>query len=108
MVNILLSICVEYTVRECWVGRFIKCYDEIKSKFSCKYDHQWALYEDPELIQQWFQLVHNTIKKYGILLEDIYNFDKIGFQMGVIATARVVTGSERSSRASLIQPGNQG
>jgi hypothetical protein len=29
---------------------------------------------------------------------DIYNFDEIGFQMGVISTAKVITRAERSRR----------
>jgi hypothetical protein len=40
----------------------------------------------------------NVIGKYGILDEDIYNFDETGFQMGVISTVKVVTGSERAGR----------
>jgi hypothetical protein len=39
--------------------------------------------------------------------EDIYNFNKTGFQMGVISTVKVVTGSERASRPVSIQPGNR-
>jgi hypothetical protein len=47
------------------------------------------------------------IAKYGIHDEDIYNFDKTGFQIGVISTAKVVTGAERSNRPVSIQPGNR-
>jgi hypothetical protein len=50
--------------------------------------------------------VQNTIAKYGIMDKDIYNFDKTGFQMGVISTAKVITGAERG-RPVLIQPGNR-
>jgi hypothetical protein len=32
--------------------------------------------------------------QYGILNEDIYNFDETGFAVGIIATAKVVTMSE--------------
>jgi hypothetical protein len=52
-------------------------------------------------------LVNNTIAKYGIQPEDIYNFDKTGFQMGVITTAKVITGSERAGRPLQVQPGNR-
>ena len=55
----------------------------------------------------WFQMVLNTKKKYGVLDEDIYNFDESGFQMGVIATARVVTGTERRGRPLKKQPSNR-
>jgi hypothetical protein len=45
--------------------------------------------------------------KYGILPEDIYNFDETGFAMGLCATAKVITGSNQYSRPYLLQPGNQ-
>ena len=79
----------------------------MKSKFSHKYDHQQALCESPEIIHGWFRLVQNTIQKYGILEDDIYNFDETGFQMGVIGTARVVTGSERARNLKLVQSEDQ-
>jgi hypothetical protein len=55
----------------------------------------------------WFDLVHNTKAKYGITDDDFYNFDETGFQMGVISTGVVVTGSERRNRPNAIQPGNR-
>src|SRR5207248_666309 len=45
--------------------------------------------------------------QYGILDEDIWNFDETGFQMGVIATSRVVTGTDRAGRPRTVQPGNR-
>jgi RecB family endonuclease NucS len=78
----------------------------MKTRFSQRYDYQRALCEDPKIIREWFQLVRNTIEKYGIVLEDTYNFDEHGTQMGVIGTAKVVTGSERVLRPKLVQPGN--
>jgi hypothetical protein len=49
-----------------------------------------------------------TIAQYGIADEDIYNFDKTGFAMGVIATAKVVTILENLGNQVLLQPGNRG
>jgi hypothetical protein len=48
-------------------------------------------------------------QKYGILNADTYNFNKSGFQMGVISSRLVITGSERrsSSRSKAVQPGNR-
>jgi RecB family endonuclease NucS len=43
------------------------------------YECQRKLYKDPEVIRAWFELVKNTVNKYGILPEDIYNFDESGF-----------------------------
>ena len=70
--------------------------------YNRKYDYQRAQCEDPERIQGWFRLVRNTIAKYGILDNDIYNFDETGFQMGVISTSKVVTRAETKGRTKTI------
>ena len=85
-----------------WVYNFTKRQDALTSRYNCKYDYQRAQCEDPILLRDWFRLVQNTIAKYSIQVEDIYNFDKTGFQMGVIATAKVITGRERSNRPKTI------
>ena len=93
-------------IGRCWVYRFINRHSELKSRYNRKYDYQRAKCEDPEVVRAWFLLVRNTIAKYGIADEDIYNFDETGFQMGVIATAKVVTAAEKA-RTDSIQPGNR-
>jgi len=40
------------------------------------------------------------------VIQDIYNFDETGFSMGLIATAKIVTGSKMRGRPRAIQPGN--
>jgi len=107
MADLLLSERSESPVGKNWTTNFIKRRTEIKSKFSRKYDYKRAKCEDPKIIQEWFSLVRNTVAKYGILEQDIYNFDEAGFAMGVIATAKVVTSSEAKSRPKTIQPGNR-
>lgn len=92
-------------IGHCWVYRFIKRHSELKSRYNRKYDYQRAKCEDPKVIKAWFLLVRNTIAKYEIADEDIYNFDETGFQMKVIATAKVVTSAEKA-RTDAIQPGN--
>jgi hypothetical protein len=67
-----------------WPNRFFSRVPELKLRVNRRYDYQRALNEDPEVIQGWFRLVHNTKAKYGILDEDTYNFDETGFQMGKI------------------------
>ncbi|KAM4064167.1 DDE superfamily endonuclease [Hirsutella rhossiliensis] len=81
-------------------------HDALMSKYLRKYDYQRAL-------------VRATIAKYGIAAEDIYNFDETGFQMGVIATAKVVTQTKpstskhptairtKSGRPKVVQPGDR-
>ena len=95
------------TVGENWVRKFINRHKQLQSKYTRKYDYQRALCEDPKAISDWFRLVENTRAKYGITDEDVYNFDETGFQMGVVGTAKVVTGSQRAGKALVIQPGNR-
>ena len=107
MANLLLTKRQESSVGVNWALNFINQHPEIKTKFSCKYNYKRALYEDPHIIGEWFRLVQNTRAKYGILEEDIYNFDEARFMMGVIATAKVVTSSEARNRPKRAQPGNR-
>ena len=95
------------TVGRLWVYNFVRRQEVLKSRYNRKYDYQRAKCEDPMTIRDWFRLVRNTIARYGILDEDIYNFDETGFQMGVIVTAKVITGAERSKKPVSIQPGNR-
>ena len=90
-----------------WASNFVKRQPDLTMRFNRKYDYQRALCENPDLIRGWFALVPNTIAKYGIQGADIYNFDEIGFLMGVISTILVVTGSERRGRRKTRQPGNR-
>ena len=94
-------------VGKLWVHNLVKRHPTLKSRYNRKYDYQRAKYEDPALIRPWFELIRNTIRKYSILDIDIYNFDKTGFQIGVILTAKVITGAERSRRPVLVQPRNR-
>ena len=68
---------------------------------------QRATYKDPIAIAAWFKLVEETRQTYGILDQDIYNFDETGFAMGVASTSKVVTSSDRVSRAVIVQLGNR-
>ena len=74
-----------------WARKFVNRHETIKSKYGCKYDYERMQCEDPEVLNAWFKRVQTTIEKYGILTEDIYNFDETGFQMGVATTAKVIT-----------------
>jgi hypothetical protein len=81
-----------------WATNFINCRLEIQSKFNRKYDYKRAQCEDPVIIREWFRLIHNMKAKHGILDNDVYNFDEASYQIGVIATARVVTGAKSRGR----------
>jgi hypothetical protein len=107
MANSILSARGNEKVGKHWPSNFVKRSPELKMQFDRKIDYQRALNENPEIIQGWFRLVRNTINKYGITDDDIFNFDETGFMMGIAATAKVVTASERRYRSKSIQPGNR-
>jgi hypothetical protein len=65
------------------------------------------LYEDPELIIAWFQLVENMRAKYNIINSDFYNFNKTGFMIGIISPAIVVTRADQRGRGKAVQLGNR-
>jgi DDE superfamily endonuclease/helix-turn-helix, Psq domain len=107
MANLLLATRGGKPVGINWPYRFIARHEELKTRQFRRYDYKRALCEDPDAINAWFCLIHNTVAKYSIVDDDIYNFDETGFQMGIISTGMVVTSSERVSNAKLIQPGNR-
>ena len=89
------------TIGRDWPTNFTNRRPEIKSKFNRKYDYARALCEDPEKIQAWFRLVRNTRGKYGILDDDIYNFDETGYMLGIASTCKVITSVDRAKPKQL-------
>ena len=107
MTNRLLADRDVSPVGKRWARNFVNRHEELDMRFFRKYDYQRAKCEDPTIIYNWFMLVQNTIAKYGILLDDIYNFDETGFLMGMIASGMVVTGSEKRGKPKSVQPGSR-
>ena len=110
MANILLAAAgtdPPTTVGVNWVGNYIKRTPAIQTRFSRRYNYSRAEQEDPRVLNDWFQLVGETIARYGILPDDIYNFDETGFAMGLVSTAKVVTRAEYYGRRPVLQPGNR-
>ena|SRR6266496_3751287 len=107
MANKLLAERDAGQVGQQWPRNFVKRTPRLTTRFNRPYDRQRALCEDPRVINDWFELVQRTKKKYGITDEDSYNFDETGFMMGKILSQLVVTGSERRNQPKAIQPGNR-
>jgi hypothetical protein len=57
----------------------VKRCPELLSVYNRKFDIQRAEVEDLKLIGLWFKLVGDIIAKYGVVEEDIFNFDETGF-----------------------------
>jgi hypothetical protein len=95
------------SVGEKWVYNFVKRRPLLSSRFSKRYNYECAKYKDPKIIGEWFNLIEKTILQFGIDPDDVYNFDKTGFAIGLIATTRVISRSEYYSRRALLQPRNR-
>ena len=91
MANILLAATGSDTVGVNWVGSYIKRTPDIQTRFSRRYNYSRAEQEDPRVLNKWFKLIGNTITRYGIPPDDIYNSDETGFAMGLVSTAKVVS-----------------
>ena len=89
-----------------WPYKFVQRTPALTVKLGRTYECQRKLCEDPEVIKAWFELVKNTINKYGILPKDTYNFDESGFQMGEISTSKVVTAADKPGRPKQVKPTN--
>jgi hypothetical protein len=107
MADCLLEARHRDPVGQNWAASFVKRRPELKVKFNRKYDYRRALCEDPGVIQGWFSLVQNMKAKYGIVDDDMYNFDEAGFMMGVISTGVVVTRADCQGRPKMLQQGNR-
>ena len=107
MANKLLEERGSNPIGKNWVDNFVKRTAELRTRWRRPYDHQRAACEDPVAIQRWFDLVQATRQKWGIVDDDIYNFDETGFIMGKILSQLVITGLEGYGKKKRIQPGNR-
>lgn len=111
MANCLLekrdSIALPPTVGKNWVDNFLKRHQDLKTRYIRKYNYERALCEDPTVIGGFFKDLERAFTEYGIIPEDIWNFDETGFSMGIISTAKVICSSDRKGKPRLLQPGNR-
>lgn len=107
MANRLLELRHDIPVGRNWVASFIKRHPKLATRLSRQIDYQRVQCEDPDKYQAWFDIVRNTIAKYGIQDADIYNFDETGFAMGIISSEMVVTSSEGHQKGRKVQQGNK-
>ena len=95
MANKLLAAQDSSKVSVKWALNLVRQTLELKTRFNCKYDYQRAKNKDIEVIKGQFKLIYNTITKYRIYKDNIFNFNKTGFIIGIIIIVKVVTASER-------------
>jgi hypothetical protein len=90
-----------------WAMNFVMRQPLLKIRFQRRYGYQRAKCKDLTIIRNCFRLVQNTIAKYGIHSDDIWNFNETGFIMGVFLTSMVITYIERHKRPKGLQQGNR-
>jgi hypothetical protein len=69
--------------------------NKLKIAFNQAKNRQRILQKNPKVISVWFKLIKETKVKYSIQDNNIYNFNKTGFQIGVIRSIKVVMGFKR-------------
>ena len=106
MANQLLRVRDAPPVGKLWAHNFVRRKEDLRTRWTRRYDYQRAKCEDPKVVSEWFALVRNVKAKYGIVDDDIYNFDETGFIMGIIFAGMVVTTSDSRNKAKLAQPSN--
>jgi hypothetical protein len=69
MANILLAARGSQpppTVGKNWPSKFVQRRDELRTRYSVRYDYQRALNEDPKALRAWFATVQSVINENGI------------------------------------------
>jgi hypothetical protein len=69
-----------------WAYNFVKRHPALRTRYNRRFTYQSAKQENPMVIKQWFETVHEAIQEHGIH-EDIWNFDETGFAMGLCSTS---------------------
>jgi hypothetical protein len=78
-------------IGEHWLSRFYLRHPEYKIRKRRAIDLDRKQAHQPEVIQDWFNRLFNTINEYGIAEEDIWNFDETGFNIGIGRDQWIVT-----------------
>ena len=81
-----------------WVNNLVKRSPELQKRWTRLYDRQRAACEDPAVIQQWFDLIKATKEEWGVVDDDVYNFNKTSFIIGKILSQIVITALEGYSK----------
>jgi len=70
-------------VGESWVRHFNACHPDLKVKWSATLEKWRATSLNPALVNEFYDLLEDTIKRYNIPPENIYNMDEKGIQLSI-------------------------
>jgi hypothetical protein len=74
---------VSHTVSESWVRCFKAHHPDLKVKWSLTLEKCCAASLNPTVVNEYFDILEDTIRTYNIPPENIYNMDKKGIQLGI-------------------------
>jgi len=89
-----------------WVYNFIKHHPALCTQYNQHISYQHAKQEDPNVIRQWFETIQEAIQEHDIHKNDIWNFNKTGFAIGLCSTSKIITAVECSKRPQRVIQGN--
>lgn len=90
-----------------WLPRFLKRSGVLSRRLTKPRDCNRARRETPEKFRDWFDRAKRTMDDFGIVKQNVYNFDGTGFSMGILGVKPVITGTEARQYASILQPGSR-
>jgi hypothetical protein len=74
---------VSHHVGDSWVKHFKARHPDLKVKWSSPLEKCQAASLNPTLVNEYYDLLETTIKEYDIPVENIYNMDEKGIQLGI-------------------------
>jgi len=74
---------IGHAVGESWVRHFKACYPELKVKWSLTLEKCHAASLNLTLVNEFYDLLEETINTYHIPTENIYNMDEKGIQLSI-------------------------
>lgn len=97
---------VGHAVGESWVRRFKARHPELKVKWSSTLEKCRAASLNPTLVNEFYNLLEETINTYNIPAENIYNMDEKGIQLGIGQKVKAFVDRDQKDVYS-IQDGNR-
>jgi hypothetical protein len=104
--DILISKRVTTELGANWHYKFLNRHPEVKSAFARSMDRSRIKAQDPMSVRDWFIRFQMMLAKYGILIEDVWNFDESGSAIGVGIKNKVLVSVSRKEAFSA-QDGNK-
>ena len=98
---------VEYPpIGEQWVDRFLQRHPSLQTAYARRIDASRMKETTADALLRWLNTVQDTIEKYNVNPENIYNMDESGFAIGSTQGACVVLDSRMRSQFQA-RPGRQ-